>query len=305
MSPHRSGTSQTAGTQLFTGRVIAHLGKGLAVEGCSGELILCHTRRRLGSVCVGDRVLWERLGEQGRVVEILPRQSLLTRPTRQGKTRPVAANIDQLFIVLAPEPPFDLLLLDQYLAVCENHSLAAALLFNKIDLLEETESVKEALSTYTALGYPLHFISSKTGAGLRALKGLLRGHTSLLAGQSGVGKSSLTNRLLPDKELRITPLSESSRSGKHTTTTATLYHLPGGGDLIDTPGVAIFGLADMTERQLAYGFREFRGLMEQCLFNDCRHVNDKGCAIRAAVEDGRIDAERYARFLKLRDVILG
>lgn len=293
--------SSSSASQL-EGRVIAHLGKGLAVESPEGEIILCHTRRRLGDAAVGDRVLWTPCeGEQGRVEEILPRSSVLTRPGYAGKIRPVAANLDRVFVVVAPAPEPDFLLVDQYLAVCEHRGIDAALIFNKIDLAESEAAVRGLLEAYTHIGYAVYPISARAGIGLDALRHALQGHCSMLAGQSGVGKSSLTNALLPEKNLATSTLSEKSGLGRHTTTTATLYHLPGGGDLIDSPGVAVFGLAEISGRDLAAGYREFQALIVRCQFNDCRHINDKGCAVRAAVEAGQISPARYQRYIKLLD----
>ncbi|HIG07411.1 MAG: ribosome small subunit-dependent GTPase A [Methylococcales bacterium] len=288
---------------LLEGLVISHLGKGLAIEH-AGKTIICQTRRQLGVAAVGDRVLWERTGtDQGRVAELLPRRSVLTRPARQGKTRPVAANIDKVIVVFATHPNCDFLLIDQYLAVCENRNISAELVFNKIDLAPtpERDVILDELTRYQAMGYPLHCVSATTGKGLSTLTTTLLNQTSILAGQSGVGKSSLTNALIPDKALKTNTLSEANSHGRHTTTAATLYHLPSGGDLIDSPGVAIFGLAGLSEAQLAYGFREFQPFIEACQFNDCQHQKDKGCAVRQAVEDQSISQTRYQRYLKLKE----
>jgi ribosome biogenesis GTPase len=285
---------------LHTGLVITHLGQGLAVENSAGDIILCHTRRRLGDPAVGDRVIWESCaGNQGRVMEILPRRSLLARPGSSGKIRPVAANLDQVLVVVAPEPEPDWLLVDQYLAVCEHRGLDAALIFNKIDQVPERETRRLLLADYTAIGYPGLHVSAKTAEGLTDLRAQLANRCSMLAGQSGVGKSSLTNALLPDKQLRTRQLSEKAGLGRHTTTTTTLYHLPDGGDLIDSPGVAVFGLAEMGPGDLAAGYREFQPWLAECRFRDCRHANDKGCAVREAAGQGRIGAARYQRYLKL------
>ncbi len=288
--------------ELAEGLVVSHLGKGLSVE-ASGETILCHTRRQLGTAAVGDRVLWERTSpDQGRVMEILSRRSVLIRPLRNGKTRPVAANIDKVFVVFAVKPPCDFLLIDQYLAVCENRNIEAVLLFNKIDLFSETEhrQIDSELKNYQSMGYNLLKVSAAEGTGLNELKKALNNKVSILAGQSGVGKSSLTNRLIPDKNLKTNTISETTRHGRHTTTAATLYHLPDGGDLIDSPGVAVFGLAGISGAQLAFGFREFQPLIEQCQFNDCSHDRDKGCAVRTAVAQNLVSETRYQRYLKLR-----
>jgi ribosome biogenesis GTPase len=151
------------------------------------------------------------------------------------------------------------------------------------------------------LGYPLFKVSARGNIGLDELTQALHQQTSMFAGQSGVGKSSLSNALLPDKNLKINSVSAITRHGRHTTTAATLYHLPSGGQLIDSPGVAIFGLAGLSEAQLAWGFREFQAFIGKCRFNDCRHVNDKDCAVRLAAENGDIAGNRYQRFLKLRE----
>jgi len=286
--------------ELLEGLVIAHLGQGIAVEH-DHKIILCQTLRRLETVAVGDKVLWTQSSPgQGRIEEILPRRSLLARPSRNGKTRPVAANIDTVFVVFAVEPYCDFLLIDQYLAVCESHTIDAALVLNKTDLAQSGCIEKELLD-YQNLGYPLYRVSAKESSGLDELKRALKDQVSMLAGQSGVGKSSLTNAIIPDKELKTNTLSATTKHGRHTTTAATLYHLNEGGDLIDSPGLAIFGLAGLSENQLAYGYREFQPLLDSCQFNNCRHLHDKGCAVREAAENGAISMTRYQRFLKLRE----
>lgn len=285
---------------LQEGLVIAHLGQGIAVES-DGKTVLCQPKRKLETVTVGDKVLWQLSApDQGSIEEILPRRSLLTRPSRNDKVRPVAANIDTVFVVFAPEPYCDFLLIDQYLAICENRNIDAALVYNKTDLNPQTALIDE-LTIYENLGYSIFRVSATHRHGLDQLKLALTDQTSILTGQSGVGKSSLTNALIPDKDLKTNTISATTKHGRHTTTAATLYHLPSGGNLIDSPGVAIFGLDGLSEAQLAYGYREFQPLIDHCRFNNCRHVNDKDCAVRAAAEQGNIPMSRYQRFLKLRD----
>ncbi len=222
------------------------------------------------------------------------------RPARNGKTRPVAANIDNVFVVFAIEPECDFLLIDQYLAICENRNIEAALVFNKIDL-PGVERLEPELKIYQSLEYRIFRVSAAKQIGIAELKQALKDQVSMFAGQSGVGKSSLTNALIPGRQLKTNTVSATTRHGRHTTTAATLYHFPEGGDLIDSPGVAIFGLAAITEQELAWGYREFQPWIEQCRFHNCRHVNDKGCAVKAAVEEGKIARTRYQRFLKLRE----
>jgi ribosome biogenesis GTPase len=285
---------------LHEGLVVSHLGQGIAVE-VEAQIVLCQTLRKLDTVVVGDRVMLSLSSpDQGRIEQILPRRSVLQRPSRGDQVRPVAANLDTIFVVFAAEPECDFLLLDQYLAICENCNIDAALVFNKIDL-PHAEAIEQELQYYQLLGYPLFKVSARGNIGLDELTQALHQQTSMFAGQSGVGKSSLSNALLPDKNLKINSVSAITRHGRHTTTAATLYHLPSGGQLIDSPGVAIFGLAGLSEAQLAWGFREFQAFIGKCRFNDCRHVNDKDCAVRLAAENGDIAGNRYQRFLKLRE----
>ena len=287
-------------SELLEGLVISHLGQGIAVE-YDGKIVLCQTLRRLETVAIGDKVLWTQSSpDQGRIEKILPRRSLLMRPSRSGKTRPVAANIDTVFVVFAVEPYCDFLLIDQYLAICENRNIDAALVLNKTDLAQSAV-IEQELLDYTNLGYQLYRVSATAASGLDELKRALKDQVSILAGQSGVGKSSLTNAIIPDKDLKTNTISETTKHGRHTTTAATLYHMEQGGDLIDSPGVAIFGLAGLSEQQLAYGYREFQPLIDQCQFKNCRHLVDKGCAVRTAAENGAISMTRYQRFLKLRE----
>ncbi|OQK15796.1 ribosome biogenesis GTPase RsgA [Methyloprofundus sedimenti] len=287
-------------TDLHDGLVISHLGKGIAVE-VDGHIILCQTRRKIATVAAGDKVKIRIVAQdQGCIEELLPRHSLLERPSKGAKTRPVAANIDQIFVVFATEPFCDFLLIDQYLAICENRNINALLIYNKSDLATAC-NIEQELETYQSLGYTLFRVSAKKNSGIDELKQALSHKISIFTGQSGVGKSSLTNALIPDKELKTNTVSAITKHGRHTTTAATLYHLPAGGDLIDSPGVAIFGLAGLSENQLAHGYREFQPYIDKCQFNDCRHLKDKGCAIQKAVKDGFISQSRYQRFVKLRE----
>jgi ribosome biogenesis GTPase len=285
---------------ISVGLVIAHLGKSLAVETASGELLVCQSRRRIIDVAVGDRVQVEATGhDSGVVTAVLPRSTELLRPARGGRTRTVAANIQHLWIVLAVAPEPDFLLVDQILAVSEHRGSTGGLLINKIDLAAERRQLDSEMHGYAAAGYPVLEVSAHAGAGLAALQERLRSTCSMLAGQSGVGKSSLTNALIPDRSLRVNELSAKSGLGRHTTTTATLYHLPGGGDLIDSPGVTVFGLAQMNGRDIAHGYREFREFIGRCRFNDCRHLDDMGCAVRGAVDAGQLSPARHARYRRL------
>ena len=282
------------------GLVIAHLGKSLAVETARGELLVCQSRRRIIDVAVGDRVQVEATGpDSGVVTAVLPRSTELLRPARGGRTRTVAANIQHVWVVLAVAPEPDFLLVDQILAVSEHRGIAGGLLINKVDLGGDRTRLDVEVRNYAAAGYPVLEVSARAGVGLASLQQRLHSTCSMLAGQSGVGKSSLTNALIPDRSLRVNALSAKSGLGRHTTTTATLYHLPGSGDLIDSPGVTVFGLAQMNGRDIAHGYREFRDFIGRCRFNDCRHLDDMGCAVREAVAAGHLSEARHARYRKL------
>ncbi|MDC9729326.1 MAG: ribosome small subunit-dependent GTPase A [Methyloprofundus sp.] len=287
-------------TEVLTGLVISNLGKGAAVE-FEQQIFLCQSLRKVATLAAGDKVKFTIVAkDQGRIEELLPRKSILERPSKGAKTRPVATNIDQVFVVFALEPFCDFLLIDQYLAICENRNITALLVYNKSDLAHSA-SIEKELTTYQNLGYSLLRVSATNNEGINELRTGLVQKISIFTGQSGVGKSSLTNALLPDKDLKTNTVSATTKHGRHTTTAATLYHLPEGGDLIDSPGVAIFGLAGISENQLAHGYREFQDYIDLCQFNDCKHDKDKGCAIREAVETGKITTARYQRFLKLRE----
>lgn len=291
-------------TPLLTGRIVAHLGKALLVENNEGVTSRCKKRSQLEQPAVGDHVEWIQTEEgAGRVEKILARKSLLSRPAKNGNTRPVAANLNQIVVILAVKPNIDPLLLDQYLIACEFQEIAPLIVLNKVDLLddESRQRTDELIGIYKAIGYEIIEVSAEEKTGLDTLRARLRDETSILVGQSGVGKSSITNALLPDLELQTKVLSTASGLGKHTTTATTLYKLPEGGDIIDSPGVNIFGLAHITEKTLAYGFREIRQYAEQCKFSDCMHLKEPKCAVKDNIETGHIANTRYLRYLKLRD----
>jgi ribosome biogenesis GTPase len=290
--------------KILKGRVVAHLGKALIVEDDEGHTARCKKRTQLEQPAVGDYVEWIRTEhDAGRVEKILERQSLLSRPAKNGNTRPVAANLNQIVIILAVKPNIDPLLLDQYLVACEFQEIAPLIVLNKIDLLDAAarEATDELIQVYKNLNYEVLDVSAKDLSGLDALRTRLQNETSLLVGQSGVGKSTITNALLPDLELQTKTLSTASGLGKHTTTASTLYKLPEGGDIIDSPGVNIFGLANITEQNLAYGFREIHDLSGQCKYSNCLHVKEPKCAVKENVANGNVSEQRYLRYLKLRD----
>lgn len=286
-----------------TGLVIAHFGVQVEVEADDGELagqvFRCHLRANLPALVTGDRVVW-RAGNQGIgvIVAQLPRRSELCRPDIRGQLKPVAANVDQIVIVFAPLPEPHANLIDRYLVAAEHAGIRPLLLLNKADLIDEANAAQlgALLATYRQLGYPLLEVSAHQGDGMERLQAALNGHVSVFVGQSGVGKSSLVNSLLPGVDTRVGALSELTNKGTHTTTTARLFHFPGGGELIDSPGIREFGLGHVDRGDVEAGFIEFRDLLGHCRFRDCKHDREPGCALLKALEEGRIQPQRMASY---------
>jgi len=219
------------------------------------------------------------------VSALLDRHTLLSRPDYSGRDKPLAANLTQLLILLAPYPSPSEYLLDQYLVAAELVGVGSMILFNKVDLLDAEALVEfqTRFVHYRDLGYPSAWISLKDGRDLAPLARRFSGETSILVGQSGAGKSSLTRILLPDRQVQIGHLSEATGLGRHTTSAATCYRLPKRGRLIDSPGVRSFRLGAIGRSRLQLEFRELVVLRGQCRFNDCRHAQETGCAVKQAL----------------------
>lgn len=281
------------------GIIVAHYGTQVAVESAPGVSQRCHLRANLAGLVTGDRVAWCEGEPVGVVVAQLERHSVLSRPDPYGKLKAVAANIDQIMLVVAPYPEPHAKLIDRYLVASEVVGIEPVIVLNKTDLLASDPALQDRmhalLAPYPDLGYRVLRTSSMQG-GLEELHLALRDRTSVFVGQSGVGKSSLINVLLPQLDLRVGALSENTRKGKHTTTTAQLFHLDGGGSLIDSPGIREFGLWHMSKEQVEQGFREFRPLLGTCKFRDCQHEHEPGCAILKAATSGEISAERLESY---------
>ena len=294
--------SKSATSTRHTGTVIVNYGKNLLVEDEQRQLFRCVARRSLGLLVCGDRVEWARTGDTEGVIESCnPRDTVLHRADSNNRLRPLAANIDRVVIEAATEPALDTFLIDKYLVAAELAGLRPLLVINKADLLSEEQrhAIDQMLQIYREAGYTCLFTSALENTGIDQFREQLSNSTSILVGQSGVGKSSLIKRLLPDQEIAIGKLSEASGLGKHTTTATTLYHLPDGGKLIDSPGVRDFHLGGVNPEQLGSGFREFHPFLGQCRFNDCLHLSEPDCAISDALESGRISQQRMASYRRL------
>jgi len=277
------------------GRVITRYGQRQLVESSTGKLFQCTGRQNIGLSVAGDEVIFQPAGGvEGIVTAILPRENELSQ-----KNKLIATNIDQLWLVVATEPHYQFELIDRYLILAENSNLPINIIVNKIELLNELDQLFRDFSLYQNINYQVHFISIKKKLNLGPLKNQLTDKTNIFLGQSGVGKSSLINTLIPDLELRVNEISAKSKLGKHTTTNTSIYHIPSGGDLIDSPGIREFQLDDFDAKQILNGFREFKELIGKCRFRNCQHINEPDCAVKIALDAGNIHPSRYENYLNL------
>ncbi len=282
-----------------SGLVIARFGKQVLIEAENGDRRTATLRRRAEDPVAGDTVVWTPQGEHGVIEALLPRRTVISRPNSQRALRPIAANIDRLLIVIAPQPLAQANLIDRYLVAAGQAGIAASLVVNKADLLSEEPSVGKLAETYRNLDIEVLTTDRLSDPTAEALLNMTATQTVALVGQSGVGKSSLIQRLLPDLEIRIGALSDAVGLGRHTTTAAALYHLPGGGRLIDSPGVREFHLSHLSKDAIAAGFVEFEPLLGLCRFRDCSHSHEARCAILEAHERGEISTARLASYRQI------
>lgn len=279
------------------GRVIAAHGRQYMVELPDGTRLPCFPRGKKSEIACGDRVDIQRTSDDQGVVEaIQPRSSLLYR-SNEIRQKLIAANVDQIVIVVATEPAFSDELVARALLAAESEEIAPLIVLNKCDLADKLPAARARLATLAALGYPILELSARDHA--EDLRPHLAGKTSVLVGQSGMGKSTLVNALIPEANAATREISQALDSGKHTTTHATLYHLDADSDLIDSPGLQEFGLGHLDRQEIENAFPEFREYLGYCRFRDCQHDREPGCALTAAVDSGKIDRNRFAIYRRI------
>ena len=278
------------------GTVVAAYGKRFQIELPDKKRISCVTRGKKTDLACGDIVTIELTDKHEGVIEnTLARKTLLYR-SNAFKSKILAANVSQIIIVLATQPSFYEALLNRCLIAAEAANIKPLIVLNKCDLADDNNA-KQKLALYTSLGYQVLTLSAKED--ISSLKPYLQDEASILVGQSGMGKSTIINSLLPDEDVRTREVSHTLDSGKHTTTAAHLYHIDAHSQLIDSPGLQEFGLHHLSTDELEHAFIEFRPYLGKCRFNNCKHLQEPECAIKDAVTSGHITSERLAIYQML------
>ena len=282
------------------GTIIAAHGRHYLAD-ADGVKLQCVTRGKKTNVAVGDIVHLKKTSEDQAVIERIADRSTLLYRSDQYKSKLLAANISRLFIVVATEPSFADDLVSRALVACEAAGIEAHLILNKIDVEDNLPRARERVAVYAALGYPVHEVSARTRPEetVATLMPLLEGHSSIFIGQSGMGKSSLINLLVPDADIAVREISEALDTGKHTTTFTRLYWLANGASIIDSPGFQEFGLYHLTEGMLERAFIEFKPYLGGCKYYNCRHLAEPQCAVLGAVADGKIAKMRHELYAQL------
>jgi ribosome biogenesis GTPase len=282
------------------GTIIAAHGRHYLAD-VDGRMLQCVTRGKKTNVAVGDVVHLKQTSEDQAVIEKIGERKTLLYRSDQYKSKLLAANVTRLFIVVATEPGFADDLVSRALVACEAAGVEAHLILNKTDVEPLLPRARERVKAYTALGYPLHEVSAKAHPehAVETLMPLLAGQSSIFIGQSGMGKSSLVNLIVPEADAAVREISEALDTGKHTTTFTRLYKLPGGGSLIDSPGFQEFGLYHLTEGMLERAFVEFAPYLGKCKYYNCHHLQEPQCAVLEAVADGKIARFRQELYAQL------
>lgn len=286
-------------------RVVANFGAAVAVLDETRQLHRAVPLTKLPQLVAGDRVECNQQdGSTLRVVGLIERDSVLSKKDHRGKDKPLAANVSHLAIVSAIKPGIDSLLIDQFCVAAELAGIGAIVVINKADLLDEQQHNEcvSMLEVYNRIGYPALLIDTKTDGKMDALQAELSGKTAVLVGASGVGKSSIVQRLLPDLDVRVGAISEATGFGAHTTSVTFWYELGGGGSIIDSPGVRQYSVAHLSVEDLRNGYRELASASRACKFSNCSHVVEPGCAVQTALANGSIANWRYDNYRKLTEL---
>lgn len=297
--PHRLSVPTASATTALQAQIIAAHGRHYFAQLQTGERIKCFPRGKRGGICVGDWVELSPQGEQAVITHVHERKNLFYR-SDQNRSKQFAANIDQLLIVVASEPMFSEDLAGRALVAAHAADIHAYILLNKTDLASANQA-RARLQTFIDVGVPVLEVSALDSTALNStLKPLLVDKTTLLLGQSGMGKSTLLNALVPQAQAHTQSHSTALGTGRHTTTSTTLYYLPTqNSKLIDSPGFQAFGIAHLSPADLIHGFIEFHEPLKQCKFYNCSHRHEPDCGVNAALSQGLIHPERYALYLRL------
>ena len=295
-----SNKSRKNGSETISGTIIAAHGRHYLAD-VAGEKFQCVTRGKKTNVAVGDVVHLQQTSNDQAVIEDIAERSTLLYRSDQYKSKLLAANITRLFIVIATEPGFADDLVSRSLVAAEAAGIEAHLILNKTDVEDLLPRARERAGVYAALGYPVHEVSARAHPehALSVLQPLLAGQRSIFIGQSGMGKSSLINLLVPDADIAVREISAALDTGKHTTTFTRLYWLPDGSAIIDSPGFQEFGLYHLSEGMLERAFVEFKPYLGGCKYYNCRHLAEPQCAVLTAVAEGRIAKHRHELYGQL------
>jgi ribosome biogenesis GTPase / thiamine phosphate phosphatase len=290
-------------------RVIESFGRRVIVETPDGREPAELFGKRLNCVC-GDDVTLRRParedGDTAKVIAVAARRTLFARTDSRGRTEPLAANLSLLAVIIAPEPEPDPYIADRYLAGAALAGISGAVVVNKCDLADASRPQFQALiAEYAAAGYEVIQVSALLPATIEPLRALLAGHVAMLVGQSGVGKSTLTNRLAPESARATRALSDATGEGRHTTVSTALFRGSGGGELIDSPGVRDYAPPLVDDASVQIGWPEMLALAPQCRFNNCLHLREPGCAVTSAVEQQQLSARRYESYKRLMNIMRG
>jgi len=288
---------------LLDATVIASYGNQCKIETTDKSLVRAKSLKSIGKPLCGDKVKY--IIEQNNehvITEILPRTTILSRLNNLNpKPKQIASNIEQMIIVVSANSPIKYGLIDRYLIAAEFSGFTPVIVLNKIDQIDESElnALKNDMQLYSDIGLPVFYLSAIKDIGINSLLNVTANKTNIVVGQSGVGKSSIVNAILPEMPAITKEISDSNNKGKHTTTTAYLYSIPNNGKLIDSPGIREFGLWNIEKNELAKGFTEIQHTSEHCKFRNCLHQAEPGCAVVSAVNTGDISKQRYESYLSI------